>query len=76
VFNGEGYFCSDMCEIKNYTPQVMRFENDVVSPKTKEKIPEIPINNEIIEIKEKLTQVEKDLEISKVKPKIEINQSI
>jgi len=62
-----------MCEIKNHASEVMTYKKDTITTGTKEEfnqvkeeLPETPIiTNEIVEIKEKLIQIETDLEISK-----------
>jgi hypothetical protein len=73
TFKNVGNFCSDMCEIKSYTPMLVKFETEIVSTGTKQELdqvkeisPEMPIViNKVAEIREKLTQVEKGLEYEK-----------
>jgi len=73
IFKGTGNFCSDMCEIKNYTPVVVRLETKSITPETKEELEPVKeelsgtptISKKVAEIKEKLIQIETDLEISK-----------
>jgi len=69
TFKGIGNFCSDMCEIKSYTPLVVKLEIKTIPSETKEEfnqvkeeVPETPIiTNKVAEIKEKLIHVETDL---------------
>lgn len=36
LFIGSGYFCSDVCEIKNHASENMISEKDTIAPETKE----------------------------------------
>ena len=72
-FNGSGYFCSDVCEIRNYASHIMIRESVTITPENKEEqIRErlsktsTPVD-EIIENKENSIQVEIDLK-TKIEP--------
>jgi len=59
-FKGEGYFCSDVCEIKNHTPKIMEPEKDIITPEPKKEVPKPPT---LITENMELPQVESDLKI-------------
>ena len=69
IFKGTGNFCSDMCEIKSYTPVIVRIEMETIPPETKEEFNQVEdelsetpiITNKVAEIKQKLIQIERDL---------------
>ena len=61
TFKGTGNFCSDMCEIKSYTPIVVKLEMETIIPETKEELgqvkeelPETPV------VASEITEIEKD----------------
>ncbi len=64
-FKGEGHFCSDMCEIKNHAPEVIRLVKETISSlEIKKELSEIPVmTRKIIENKGNLIQAEADLTI-------------
>ncbi len=85
AFKGTGYFCSDMCEIKNHASEVMTYKKDTITTETKKEFDRVEeglseasiLTDKIVENKENSIQVRADLKISKVKiDKFKSNQVI